>query len=342
MCRWFAYISDTEPCLLEDVLIVPAHSLSKQVHDHYLPKLMHHEPDEDPKATEREITMRNRMFNADGLGMVWYTNTREAYDECVGPRPVMYKVLSQPTTDPIFNSICAHTSTLTLFAHIRAASPSSPITLYNAHPFTFGRWTFMHNGGVSNFEVGAVKREVVARLSEEAMERVKGTTDSEHLAGLFFTMMEEQNGGGASVWDDEHPLENVKKALESAIAKIIEIQKRVLSQKGIPFEASSLNVAITDGNQLLAIRFRNHPTQHPPSLYFSTTAGIALNRKYPGHPDMEGDGGAKAVEEHGNHVIVASEPTTFKKDDWELIDKNECLMVGKDMVVKRGKVDVQF
>jgi glutamine amidotransferase len=39
MCRWFAYISPTEPCLLEDVLVTPKHSLAKQVHEHYLPRV---------------------------------------------------------------------------------------------------------------------------------------------------------------------------------------------------------------------------------------------------------------------------------------------------------------
>lgn len=32
MCRWFAYISPDEECLLQDVLIDPTHSLVKQVH----------------------------------------------------------------------------------------------------------------------------------------------------------------------------------------------------------------------------------------------------------------------------------------------------------------------
>jgi glutamine amidotransferase len=71
MCRWFAYLSATESALLEDVLVIPAHSLSKQVHDHYLPYLAHYEPDADPMATEREISIRNRLFNADGFGVAW-------------------------------------------------------------------------------------------------------------------------------------------------------------------------------------------------------------------------------------------------------------------------------
>jgi len=340
MCRWFAYISDSEPCLLEDVLIIPAHSLSKQVHDHYLPKLMHYEPDADHKSTEREIAMRNRMFNADGLGMAWYTNTRSEYDECTGPHPVIYKVLSQPTTDPVFTSICQNTSTLALFAHIRAASAASAITIYNTHPFTYGRYTFMHNGEVTHFPM--IKRELLAELSEEALAQVKGTSDSEHLAALVFTYLEQKKG--LSVWETSHPLEDVKEALEKAISTIIALQKRVLPTKNVDFGASSLSVAITDGQQLLAIRFRNHPTEHPPSLYFSTTAGVSLNRKYPGHPDkpMENASSKKNAEEHGNHVIVASEPSTYKSEEWELIQKNECLMVGTDMQVKRTSIDVQF
>ena len=66
MCRWFAYISPSEPCLLEDVLVVPVHSLSKQVNSHYLPKLISHVPGEE--TTESEISRRNRFNNVDGFG----------------------------------------------------------------------------------------------------------------------------------------------------------------------------------------------------------------------------------------------------------------------------------
>jgi len=35
----------------------------------------------------------------------------------------------------------------------------------------------------------------------------------------------------------------------------------------------------------------------------------------------------KKPEEHGNHVIVASEPSTYNSREWNLIEKNHCLMV---------------
>ena len=67
MCRWFAYISTTEPCLLEDVILLPEHAIAKQVHERYLPYLTHYEPETTP--TERSL--RNSPFNLDGLGLVW-------------------------------------------------------------------------------------------------------------------------------------------------------------------------------------------------------------------------------------------------------------------------------
>jgi hypothetical protein len=70
MCRWFAYISPTEPCLLSDVLITPANSISKQCSEHYLPKLLPHKKDKDLDHTSDELLrMRNSLLNMDGLGV---------------------------------------------------------------------------------------------------------------------------------------------------------------------------------------------------------------------------------------------------------------------------------
>lgn len=72
MCRWFAYISATESCLLEDVLIEPKHSISKQVHSRYLPGLSEYEPDATKAATKAESNLRNSPYNMDGLGIGWW------------------------------------------------------------------------------------------------------------------------------------------------------------------------------------------------------------------------------------------------------------------------------
>lgn len=142
-------------------------------------------------------------------------------------------------------------------------------------------------------------------------------------------------------------------ALQNTISTVIELQRTAL---GDDVEPNDLNICVSDGRQLVASRFRNHATQQPPSLYHSASAGVTLNRKYPDEADGaggrwgEGKGemgthGVKAegrnprahkgVEEHGRHVIVASEPTTYKKCEWELIEKNHAIVVD-------GKGGVEF
>jgi len=343
MCRWFAYISNTESCLLEDVLIIPEHAIAKQVQSHFLPKLLHHNLDDPLHTTKQEIEMRNKFFNADGLGVAWYSTTREEYGDCDGPRPTLYKIVRQPLLDPNFHSICENTATKALFAHIRFASGSTAITEVNNHPFTLGRWSFMHNGSISEFQ--KIKRAMAAASSDKLYEEfVKGTTDSEHLAALVFSYMAAETGDWGL--EEDHDIRFVKKCVEKAISKVIAIQKEILPQRGLPLpvEASSLNLALTSGTQLLTIRFRNHPTEQPPSLYYSTTAGVVLNRKYPGHPNganLESVGKVQfKEEEHGDHLIVASEPSTYDQKHWELVGKNECVYVGTDMKLVKEKLDV--
>lgn len=268
-----------------------------------------------------------------------YSKTRAEYGESDGPYPAVYKVLRLPTSDAIYASLCGNTATHCVFAHIRAASPNSAITEYNCHPFQFGRWLFMHNGGVAHFD--KIRRALALEFSDEASAIIKGTTDSEHLAALFFTYLEEKRG--AKAWEVSHPLEDVKVAAEQAVEKVIELQRRIVGNEGAGLDGSSLNLAITDGTQLLAIRFRNHATEHPPSLYYSTKAGVTLNRKYPDHPDAGvSRAGIRSKSEHGDHVIVASEPTTYKEHDWQLIQKNHCVMVDADSQLCEVPFNVAF
>lgn len=73
---------------------------------------------------------------------------------------------------------------------------------------------------------------------------------------------------------------------------------------------------------MVALRFRNHATQQPPSLYWSEFAGRTLNRKYPGDPDHAVDSDSDAIKptsEHNKHTIIASEPTTYDEGEWHLI-----------------------
>lgn len=185
----------------------------------------------------------------------------------------------------------------------------------------------MHNGSVSDFT--EIRLAICNIVAPDIYTNVLGTTDSEHVAALFVHFL--TSGGSKESWEEEYTARQMAEALHTAVRTVIELQKKILGPKAKP---NSLNLAVTDGTKMVAYRFRNHVEEQPPSLYYSTTAGVTLNRKYPDHPDgiekgaQKGD--RKSAEEHGRHVIVASEPSTYKDSEWHLIGKNQCLMVDTD------------
>jgi len=310
---------------LSDVLIDPSNSISKQCSEHYLPQLLPHgEEKELDDVPDELLRMRNSLLNMDGLGIAWYTNAATNYIKGIdGPRPALYKSQSPPFNDFNFRSLCYNTETNCVFAHIRATS-GSVVTQVNSHPFVFGRHTFMHNGAISNFT--DIRREMMHQFSYDAYCNVFGSTDSEHAAALYMTNL--TNHGDKSSWQKQYPLQEMLDAMVKTVQQIMVLQQTKLGEKMAP---NSLNFCTTDGFRMVAIRFRNHATQQPPSLYWSEFAGRTLNQKFPGDPDAPekvNEGATKGPEERiGKHTIIASEPTTYDQSEWILINKNCALTV---------------
>jgi glutamine amidotransferase len=359
MCRWFAYISEGEDCLLEDVLITPSHSLVKQVNEHYLPEDHFGQPPlkgaTDDEPSEKAF---DNWLNIDGFGMVWYTPTYSAFKslhlkheldipdlDIPKPdlHPAQYRTIQPPINDTNFRSLCANSSSKVVLAHIRATSGSGVVPINN-HPFIFGIHSLMHNGLISSFE-GIVKREIIKLISNKAYDYIHGTTDSEHFAALFMTYLcpieqtplpfmpnpdftPEAKAEIPTAWEENHSADEMKEALLKTIKAIIKIQKEALGEKAL---SNFFNIAVTDGKDLVACRFRNHKTLEPTSLYYSTTAGTTLDSRYRGG---EWDGrrrrrlelGNENPEKHAKHVIIASEPSTREENEWAKVMKNKMLL----------------
>ena len=95
---------------------------------------------------------------------------------------------------------------------------------------------------------------------------------------------------------------------------------------------------------MVAIRFRNHPTEQPPSLYWSEFAGRTLNKKFPGNPDGADKANEEATKSDGDrigkHTIIASEPTTYDEAEWHLVKANCALTV--DEYGTETEVPIQY
>jgi len=371
MCRWLAYFSPHEPCLLSDVLITPDHALTKQVNSHYLPYLIPHQlvpideidevdppnrlapPIVNPDKHSRDLQLRNLMLNDDGCGIAWYTPTHNSFVHPLSgystsgssttsssstdhddnsPRqssslePAFYKSIQPLNNDMNFKSIASNTSTKCLLAHVRASS-AAPVSTVNCHPFVFGKLCVMHNGSVSHF--AQIKRRLLENVSLEVYSAIQGGTDSETLAALIvdcINNLTKQDGKSSR----EIKVEDMYIAVVNVFKHIIQVQKEVVGEeKMLP---SSLNVCVTNGQQLVATRFRNATDEEPPSLYWSDRAGVTLNQKFPGYANGLGKEKTtkretRPAEEHGRHIIIASEPSTFIEEDWHLIEKNSAVLV---------------
>lgn len=265
--------------------------------------------------------------------MAWYTDARNDFiPACNGLRPALYKSSQPARNDLNFRWICANTQTKVCFAHIRAAT-STATTPVNNHPFVFGRHAFMHNGFIADFL--SIRRQLCELLDQDTYGNVLGSTDSEHLAALYMTYL--TSGRGKAAWEEQYSTSEMADALHRAVSTVISLQQKILGVRGA--NPNDLNLAATDGSQMIAYRFRNHAVEQPPSLYYSTTAGVTLNRKYPDLPNGgENPAASKTTEEHGRHVIVASEPSTYKDEEWQLIQKNWCLTVETDGSVNVSKI----
>ena len=289
-----------------------------------------------------------------------YSEASASYVKSVaGPRPALYKSQSPPINDFNFKSLCENTETHCVFAHIRASS-GSVVTQVNSHPFVFGRHVFMHNGVISNFST--IRRDLTDLLSFDAYCNIFGSTDSEHAAALYITnltnhgdkstwekpyplkamlaAMQKTDGGEKDSWEKSYPIHKMLDAMQKTVVRILELQHAKLGAANTP---NSLNFCTTDGTKLLAIRFRNHATQQPPSLYWSEFAGRTLNTKYPGHPDSKDFVNEEAMldsgEKIGKHTIVASEPTTYDEKEWNLIQRNHALLVDEEGEEKEVKIE---
>jgi glutamine amidotransferase len=211
MCRWLAYLG--RPVYLEKYLFEPEHSLIAQ--------------SLNPERTA--VTA-----NGDGFGVGWY-GEREA--------PGLYREILPAWNDPNLRNLAAQIRSGLFFAHVRA-SPGTETSRANCHPFVNGRWMFMHNGQIGDYE--RVRRALDALLPDTLCARRRGTTDSEAFFYLLFHFGLENDPEGA--W---------RRAVEAVLG---EMDRAGATQ---PFRMTAI---LTDGKVLYGLRYATDPI--PPSLYW--------------------------------------------------------------------------
>ena len=210
MCRWAAYRGNS--IYLEDLVSSPCHSLIEQSHC---------------------ATRAKTATNGDGFGMAWYGDH---------PEPGRYRDILPAWSDCNLKSLARQIRSPLFLAHVRA-STGGGTRRDNCHPFTHGRWSFMHNGQISDFD--RLRRPMEALLDDDLFHARAGTTDSEllFLLALHFGL-------------DDHPL----LAFSRTIAFVEKLSRDLTGKALVRFTA-----AFSDGKSLYAVRYATD--RKAPTLY---------------------------------------------------------------------------
>jgi len=300
MCRFVLY--QGVPLTIASLVTEPANSIINQS--------VHSKESEEP-------------LNGDGFGVAWWAPE-------LSHKPAVFRSVTPAWSNMNLLELARVTRSGCILAHVRAATRGIPVTELNCHPFAAGPYAFMHNGDVARF--GAIRRRVLAELSDDSFHAVKGSTDSEHLFGVFLDEVAKAGGTPAATTSGKakatpaHQSNAMATALERTVSYIAELSRnavraRVKRDDATPEEDEDcyLNIAASDGEHSVACRYTTASIE-PSSLYVHT------GRRYV----CEG-GLCRMVSPEKGHgaVIVSSEPLS---DDpgWQKIPKNHMVVVGQD------------
>ena len=214
MCRWLTYCGD--PIYLDRMIFEAKNSL---IHQSLNARLSH-------------VTT-----NGDGFGVGWYAERNT---------PGTYRDTLPAWNDANLRSIAHQIRSGLFFAHVRA-STGTATSRSNCHPFSHGKWLFMHNGQIGGYKIEAL-------VDDRYYAHRLGTTDSELIFYLMFTEGLETDPLGA---------------LRRTIGRIVAIMRE--NDIGEPLRFTSV---FSDGHHIYAVRFATD--DKPPSLYWRETGKECL------------------------------------------------------------------
>lgn len=289
MCRYLTYIG--KPVLAHDLLYKPQHSLIER---------------QSVGAQEMSIAI-----NGDGFGVSWY-------DFELDDEPCQFRSVRPSWSDQNLRSLSKKIKTPMIFAHVRAATPGYAIDEQNCHPFVHGKLTWMHNGMALGFK--KIRRQLLRDLKDEAYDAVHGSTDSEHLFGLFLDQLDDPSA--------QVTTEQMVGAMEGMFRDL----DALLHQHEVR-EHSYLNLCVSNGKSVVATRYTTNPRVQPASLYYLFGKEYICDdyRCY-----MEPDTG------HSGAVIIASEPFTAVKSDWTKVARNSMIIVDEELNIEFKDIEMTF
>jgi acetylornithine deacetylase/succinyl-diaminopimelate desuccinylase-like protein/predicted glutamine amidotransferase len=255
-------------------------------------------------------------LNGDGFGLGWYSA------DPLDPLPCVYRQARPAWNDGNLAMIAEKIYSPVLFAHVRAASPGMDVSETTCHPFRFGRYLWMHNGGLGGFH--AMRRILLPMLNEEAFDFAvtNGSSDSALCFAVFLNMVPDKM------------IESSPDEMRERLDTTIVILRNALRDANIQ-EMSLLNFVVSDGDSLLASRVvidPKNPDAPAASLYH------ASGNRYVADSGSPKDYHMVHVDRRATLAIVSSEPLTECRDDWVAVPKDHILVITSSLHILQCEV----
>lgn len=240
---------------------------------------------------------RTEPLNGDGFGVGWYAAGTDSI-------PGVFTSVTPAWSNRNLYRLAEKIRSECFFAHVRAATPGSLVSEINCHPFQIGKYLWMHNGKIAEFT--KVKRRIRESLSDNIYDVIQGNTDSEHAFAVFLNMLEDLERSYTA------------QQLANTVKETINLLYQYSSEAGISLP-SHLNFAVTDGESIIVSRCTSQNDISPPSLYLSRGDRFECRNGLYRMKVM--------TEKQPSAIIIASEPLTENRENWEQVPANHLLMI---------------
>ncbi len=222
--------------------------------------------------------MLSGVVNADGFGVGWYAPWS-------GDEPAVYRSNQSLWADRTFSGIAGKIRSTSVFAAVRSATPGLPVEESGVPPFASGPFTFMHNGAIKDFRHTAM-RPLRDGLSDEAYAGLLGTTDSETVFAVLGDYLKENPD------------------LTASTAATVSRVSEVCGEMGV---YASLNLAVTDGNEMV---FTRYSTDGPGNSLYFIEDWLEVGSTIVASERLDGARGWQAVPEQ--HMLSANKTSGVK------------------------------
>ncbi|KEZ76002.1 ergothioneine biosynthesis protein EgtC [Salinisphaera hydrothermalis] len=182
--------------------------------------------------------MASATVNADGWGVGWYADDG---------RPAIYRHTLPIWADGNVDALARSLSRELWVGNVRSATPGLGTDHANTQPFAGDGLIFAHNGYIQDF-AATLRARIRAELDPAIEQSINGNTDSEYL----FSLVRQQSG-----------------TLPERLGKALRLVQGWLAEHDDL--KALLNMVVTDGRQIAAVRSAWNTTA--PSLYLHESWG---------------------------------------------------------------------